>query len=276
MGSTMTPTEFEKVLTSGPRPAKLAVDQAGEGPTFLWGHALLGSMASDTAGGVLDWRELREDYQVIRYDARGHGRSDCHGEPENFSWESLAGNMWDVRDHYTADPVVLGGASMGCATALFAACQRPLETRGLVLVIPPTAWEQRDALRVNYRRAARIAKLSRGVPLKLLNFVPQAPRNKGFQKHAQSALMKNLASADYRGIVGAMGGAALSDLPEPDVLAQLEMPALILAWPDDPIHPLATAERLQEILPNAELSVARNANDPYTWPAQVRDFLDRL
>jgi hypothetical protein len=34
-----------------------------------------------------------------------------------------------------------------------------------------------------------------------------------------------------------MRGAALSDFPAREALARLEIPALILAWPDDSTHP---------------------------------------
>ncbi|MGI9288393.1 MAG: alpha/beta fold hydrolase, partial [Pseudomonadales bacterium] len=192
----MNSTVAHMVRVAGKRPANLATDVQGSGQDFIWAHALLGSMASDAEGGVFGWGELHQDYRVIRYDARGHGRSDCHGDAIDFSWDALARNLWDVVDSYTQAPVVLGGASMGCATALYAACERPSRVRGLVLVIPPTAWEARRAKKGNYENFARIARLSRGLPLKLLKFLPRSSADRGFQKHTLSIMARHLASAN--------------------------------------------------------------------------------
>ncbi|MGI9327974.1 MAG: alpha/beta fold hydrolase [Pseudomonadales bacterium] len=272
----MNSTVAHVVRVAGDRPANLATDVQGSGQDFIWAHALLGSMAADAEGGVFGWQELHQDYRVIRYDARGHGQSDCHGDAIDFRWDALAGNLWDVVDSYTRDPVVLGGASMGCATALYAACERPSRVRGLVLVIPPTAWEARSAKKRNYENVARVARLSRGLPLKLLKFLPRSSAGKGFQKRSLSILAHHLTSANYIGIAGAMSGAALSDLPPPDILANLQIPALLLAWPGDDSHPLAVAERLANLLPNAHLQVAREPDEPFAWPRHVKRFMDEL
>ena len=50
-------------------------------------------------------------------------------------------------------------------------------------------------------------------------------------------------------------------------------PALILAWRGDPSHPLSTAERLAELLPNAELHVADSDDDIRAWPVRIREYL---
>ena len=54
------------------------------------------------------------------------------------------------------------------------------------------------------------------------------------------------------------------------------LPALILAWPDDPTHPLAVAEELRELMPNARLDVLVDADDPYLLPQLVREFITSL
>lgn len=264
------------VDVSGSQPARLATESCGEGIPFVWGHALLGSMAQDLDGGVLAWRELTDVARVIRYDARGHGRSDTAGVPEDFRWDKLADNMWQVVERYTSEAVILGGASMGCATALHAACQRPAQVKGLVLVTPPTAWEARTRMQRNYRRSARIVELSRALPFRLLRWVPSAPDGAGFQRRMFSVMAKHLANVNPAGVVGAMRGAALSDLPPPEKLTQLDMPALILAWPDDAIHPLAVAETLADIMPNAQLDVVRGTNTPERWPERLRSFISSL
>ena len=68
-------------------------------------------------------------------------------------------------------------------------------------------------------------------------------------------------------------GAGASDLPSPDAVRAIAVPALILAWDTDPGHPLATAERLAELLPDAELHVARRLRDISGWTRLVDGFV---
>ena len=91
-----------------------------------------------------------------------------------------------------------------------------------------------------------------------------------------SVMAKHLAGVKRKGVVGAMRGASLSDLPPQNELEQLTMPVLILAWPDDETHPLAVAEKLHDILPNSQLEVIEQADDPYQWPQLVREFVTSL
>ena len=263
------------VEVSGREHARLATEEVGSGPAFVWGHSLLGSMAQDRAGGVLAWRELTDVARVIRFDARGHGQSESCGAPEDFRWDELARSMWQVTDSYTDEGVVLGGASMGCATALHAACQRPEQVRALVLVTPPTAWQWRENRRRGYRVTANVVKFTHGLPLRLLGLL-RIKRSSNFQKNMLSILAGHLAGAKTEGVVGALRGASLSDFPPREELARLAMPILILAWPGDATHPLAVAEELQKTLPNAQLEVVTHPSDPYRWPQLVREFMTSL
>ena len=276
MDARVTDPAIKWVDVSGSLPAKLATESCGTGQPFVWGHALLGSMAQDLDAGVLAWRELTDIAQVIRFDARGHGQSETHGDAEDFRWDQQARNMWQVADSYTSEQLVLGGASMGCATALHAACQRPEQVKGLVLVIPPTAWESRIKMKRNYRFMARLLRLTRALPFRLLGLIPDAAADAGFQRQVLSVMARHLCRVHPEGVVGAMGGAALSDLPPLHTLEKLTMPTLILAWPDDDTHPLAVAEQLHKTLPNTQLQVMEKSDDPYRWPQQVREFITSL
>src|SRR5205814_608983 len=55
-----------------------------------------------------------------------------------------------------AETAVLGGASMGTATALHAAVRAPERVEGLVLTIPPTAWGGRRVQAGIYRAGATV------------------------------------------------------------------------------------------------------------------------
>jgi pimeloyl-ACP methyl ester carboxylesterase len=68
-------------------------------------------------------------------------------------------------------------------------------------------------------------------------------------------------------------GAAASDLPSPDAVAALRQPALILAWDGDPGHPVSTAERLRELIPDSTLEIARTPEALRTWGDRTVRFL---
>jgi pimeloyl-ACP methyl ester carboxylesterase len=70
-----------------------------------------------------------------------------------------------------------------------------------------------------------------------------------------------------------MRGAAASDLPAPEQLAQIRTPTLILAWSGDPGHPVATAERLQDLIPDSALHIARTPAELRTWGEHTVGFL---
>ena len=267
--------ETRWIEVSGSSPATLAMEVAGEGVPFLWSHALMGSMAQDLEGGVLAWRDLDDLCRVIRYDARGHGGSESIGEPRDFSWEQLAINLWEVADHCGEDSLVLGGASMGSATSLHAACLHPERVRALVLVIPPRVWEWREGKASGYRITAKIISATRAMPIRLLARLPFS-KGGSFRKNSLGIMLRDLAGADPEGLAGAQRGAALSDLPPRDQLAALEIPTLILAWPNDATHPLEVAEELHRTLPNSRLEVAREDEDPWRWPEMVREFIGSL
>jgi len=268
--------QTQRVQVRGKQPAALAAEAVGQGVPLVWSHALLGSMAQDLGGGVLAWRDLVDIARVIRFDARGHGRSDSSGTPEDYSWASQARSLWEVVDYFDEERVVLGGASMGSGISLHAACQNPDRVSGLVLAIPPRIWEWREGKAGGYRLTANLVKFSRGLPFRLLGRIPFSSGNASFRKNVRGVMARDLASVDHRGVVGAMRGAALSDFPPREALAQLEIPTLIFAWPDDDIHPLAVAEELHGVLPNSRLEVATRDDDPYAWPQVARDFIQSL
>lgn len=263
----------ERIEVSGICPASLVSRAEGQGPDLVWGHSLMGSMAQEDASGVLGWPDLADIARIIRYDARGHGQSAVSADPQDYCWPQLARDMWQIADHYGVGSAVLGGASMGCATSLHAACQQPERVSGLILVIPPTAWDGRKSSAGNYRRFASVLRWTAGLPLRLLRWVPGTGADAGFKERMIRDTLHLLAKADAAGVQAAMRGAAMSDLPPPEQLRQLTMPTLILAWPDDPVHPLSTAHKLAALLPDNELIISEDAAEPWQWPERVREFL---
>ena len=244
----------------------------GSAPLLLWGHGLLGSIAQEDAVPLFDWAPVCACARLVRFDARSHGASDRDLDPAHLRWPELARDMLGLADALGARRAWLGGVSMGCATALHAAVSAPERVAGLVLVGPPTAWETRPRQARFYRIASRAVAWLGLAPFRLLASLPRADRASPVAA-LQRGVIEQLGHADARAVATALRGASESDLPDEAALRMLRVPALILAWPGDPVHPLATANRLATLLPRAELHVAATLEGVRAWPARIAAFV---
>lgn len=258
---------------------ELAVRQLSEGFPFVWGHSLMGSMAVEDQAGLWDWDEVVDIAGVVRYDARGHGNSDGSYDPQDYRWDQMAQDMLAVAESVAEqrgeDRYVLGGLSMGAATALQAAVSQPDRVAGLVLVLPPTAWETRPRQAMIYRRLSWVSGLFGAAPYRLLDWLPLPVREDGRSRLALCTA-KGLCDANPLHVQAAQRGAALSDMPEKSLLAKLQVPTLILAWEDDMAHPVSTATALAETLPDVHSMVISNPADITDWVPALRKFLKQV
>ena len=247
----------------------LARSILGDGPPFVWAHGLTSSRANEASGGLFDWTPVVDGgHRVIRYDARGHGESGGPVDPEAYRWPQLAADLLALLDELEVEHTSAGGASMGCATLLHAAVRAPERFERLVLVIPPTAWATRADQAEQYEGSARYVEAKGKAAW--MEVASEAPR---------AAIFADLPAFPFTADIpedllpSVLRGAAASDLPDPDAVAGLTQPVLVLAWAGDPGHPVSTAERLVALLPDAELQVATHVRDVLGWPRQVASFL---
>jgi pimeloyl-ACP methyl ester carboxylesterase len=251
----------------------LHVERSGTGRPLVWGHGLTSSIAAERETGVFHWEEV-PGLDVIRYDARGHGRSPAGAGPEDHEWSRLAEDFLAVADDAGAESFVAGGASMGCATALFAAVAAPERVHALVLAIPPTAWETRAGQAETYLQSVGFLE-AKGLDA-FLDASRKLPAQPAWQEERREVRFRHLAASDPEALALALRGAASSNLPPRDEVAAITAPALILAWDGDPGHPLSTAESLHELLSGSQLAVAHSAEDVLRWPERLAEFVADL
>jgi 3-oxoadipate enol-lactonase len=252
---------------------KLAVETSGptDGTPFVWAHGMTSSMAADDDSGVFDWSSLGA-VRLVRYDAPSHGRSPLAASSEEQRWDRLAGSMLSVADSAGFSTFVAGGASMGAATTLHAAVQAPERIVAMVLVIPPTAWETRAAQAGVYQFGMNIVE-EQGIEA-LVELERQMPGSGPLADPAiRERFEQHLLDMAPRALARIFEGAIDSDLPPRDVIARLRQPTLVLAWTDDPGHPVSTAEQLHDLLPNSELHIAHSLDEARAWPEHVQSFL---
>jgi pimeloyl-ACP methyl ester carboxylesterase len=264
------------------RDVDMNVRAAGNGRPFIWGHGLMFSMAMEDALGIFGFTRPADktNARIIRYDARGHGLSGGSRNAADYAWPALARDMLAVADAVGTERFIAGGQSMGAATALWAAMAAPDRIDALVLATPPTAWEMRAAQAALY---AQMAAVVEGKGIAALRAIFEAQPSKPgwlWEWSSQSGGPAHIARAlDYLDpgpLPYVLRGAGQTDMPAQAALRGLAVPTLILAWSDDPVHPLAAAETLAGLLPDARLEIARDATAVLAWPDRVRAFLARL
>lgn len=261
------------------RSCDLAYDDAGpEGPTpFVWGHGLSSSMASEDDFPLVDAEVLRSTRRVVRYDARGHGQSGDLESPVQGGWDQLARDQVALIDALGIGDVIVGGASMGTATALHSTALLGNRTKGLVLAIPPTAWETRTEQARMYETMATIVE-SKGVEPLIAGSASIAPPDPFVADAAtyKDRRAESLRAADPHRLAAVFRGATGADFPPENEVAAISVPTLILAWSGDPGHPTSTADRLADLMSNSDVAIASTMEELATWTARVESFLASL
>jgi len=249
---------------------------SGDGTPFVWGHGLTSSRAGENEFPLVDLPVVAESRRVLRYDAAGHGGSGALPNPERGGWGELALDQIELIDHLGYDEVVLGGASMGTGTALHAALKLGARVRGLVLVIPPTGWETRQAQVGMYEQMASIIDAKGVEPLiDASATMPPPDPFVGSSEYRERGAAR-MRAADPARLAACFRGAQHAQLPARNALSQLEIPTLVLAWSGDTGHPVSTADELGRLLPNCAVAIASTAEELATWTDRVVAFLGNL
>jgi 3-oxoadipate enol-lactonase len=240
--------------------------------TLVVAHSLATSRAWEDETGLFDWTAVTASgHRVTRFDTRGHGESTGVAGAEHYTWPSLAEDYVAVADASSPDRPVDGiGQSTGCGVLLWAAVTRPERFRRLVLVIPPTRGEERQAQAQLYLAAAEMIEL-RGTEAwqRVVSVAAPAPILKagGWPRPTWIAVREGLVPSVLRGAAGSV-------LPDDEQLRGLGHRTLLLTWDDDPSHPVASARYLAERIPGSTLEVAHGPDEVRGWGRRVAAFLD--
>lgn len=230
------------------------------GPPVVQLHGLTSSRSRDRLLD-LDLGRGLSDTRLLRYDARGHGHSTGRPVPEDYLWPTLAEDLLHLLEVWFPGEQVHGvGPSMGAGTLLHAAALEPDRFSGFTLLLPPTAWATRAARSEEYRRAATLLEAHGIERMLAADAAAPGPPAAAGRPDTVPHVAADLLPAVYR-------GAALSDLPTPEQIARLTQPTTVLAWIDDPGHPISTAKALVSLMPNAALQVASTPDEVRGWPA---------
>lgn len=216
-------------------------------------------------------RAFRDRHRVVRYDARGHARSEAPDDPAAYTPATFVDDLARVAG---PEPAVVGGLSMGAVTALRFALEHPVQA--LVLA----GWPSRTPTSYTTIAERFADAIERdGIETAGARFVwgpesgldPEAAKfvRQGFLEHPPHGLVHTL-----RGVIAQQP--AVADLAAR--LAGLTAPTLVIVGDRDR-GSLQPSRELAQTIPNARLVVVADAGhvvnlaQPAHFNAALDEFL---
>jgi pimeloyl-ACP methyl ester carboxylesterase len=250
--------------------------RAGDGPPIVLLHGLtathryvvMGSKSLERAG-----------YDVLAYDARGHGESDPAPSPDAYTYADLADDLLGMLDDAGIERAVLAGASMGAHTAARVALEQPERVAGLAFITPAFVPERAEG------DLARWDALSDGLRTGGVEGFVEAYGDPGvleaWRPTIDRVLRQRLSAHRHPEAVADALRAVPRSRPfeAMDRLGAIAVPTVVVGDRDepDPGHPLAVAERWAASIPGARLIVEAPGSSPIAWQGgQLSRVLDEL
>jgi 3-oxoadipate enol-lactonase len=214
---------------------------------------------------------LTRDFRVLRYDQRGHGRSDA--PMGGYSMDRLGRDVVELLDALEIDNVDFCGLSLGGMIGQWLGIREPRRLRRLILANtssymgPPSAWDSRIAL-VLQEGMAPLAQAS------VERWFTAA--FSGASPEAIAAIGAMLAAMAPRGYAGTC--AAIRDMDMRRTVSLVEIPTLVIGGTQDPATPPPHSEALARSISGARLAMLEaahlsNIEQPEAFGQVVLHFL---
>ena len=259
--------------------AQIYYETAGSGIPFVMIHA-----------GVADSRQwnnefavFAQNYQVVRYDMRGYGKS----EPVDGEFSHMSDLVSVVDALGLRDPMVLMGCSMGGGLAMDFALAHPSRVRALIMV-----GSGPSGLELDVPAPAKFAEAEKAFEVGDLDLVAEIETQIWFDGIDRTPEQVNQA---MRKLAYEMDRIALTheakqlgkrlpntETPAFDRLTDLNVPVLVIVGEHDTPYILAAADYMVEKIPAAskvkieDAAHLPNMDHPAEFQAIVKDFLEGL
>jgi len=227
------------------------------------------------------FKSVPDGWRFIAPDMRGFGGSTIDPEPESVSMDDYAADVIDLLRELAVPSVVLGGCSMGGYVSFALLRAAPGLVRGLILADTRAVADTSEG-RAN--RRTTLAVLEReGAPGIAREMLPKLLGRTTLE--GSPTVESYLRRVIKQQSTHAIRGAVLRMMHRPDstpVLQGLSLPTLVIVGEEDTLTPLADAERICALIPNAELAVIPRAGHlpnlerPEQFNVAMTSFLSRL
>tara|TARA_Y100001960_G_scaffold324166_1_gene404049 strand:- start:189 stop:992 length:804 start_codon:yes stop_codon:yes gene_type:complete len=214
-----------------------------------------------------------ETHRIIRYDRRGHGRSDV--PPGPYSFERLGRDALAVVDALSVGKVWFCGLSMGGMTGMWLAANVPERFRGFALCntgayMPPyEMWTER----INLSRAGHLDRMVEKVLERWLT-----AEFRKTHPDAVARVREHYLETPPEGYAACCE--AIRDLDQRESIKFIRAPVMVLAGAEDPATTPAHGKLIADSVPGAryvELAAAAhlsNIERPDAFNFALADFID--
>jgi 3-oxoadipate enol-lactonase len=217
---------------------------------------------------------LTQRYRVLRYDSRGHGRSDAPEGP--YTIELLADDALGLLDALGLERVHFCGLSKGGMVGQMLGARHGERLRSLTLAstachMPPRElWDERIRLAQEHGMSA------------LADAVVERWFTEGFRAEpsiAVDGVRQMILDTPPHGYAACC--AAIREMDLREVIKDIDLPTLVIVGDADPATPPAKAEEICARIPGAKLEVIANAahllniEQDVAFDAALIAFLDR-
>ena len=215
---------------------------------------------------------LKENYQIIRYDQRGHGLSDVGPTP--YAIGDLAGDLAGLFDGLEIDSAIVCGLSVGGMIAQSFAASQSGRVRALILcdtamqIGPPSMWDER----IDVIQKRGIGVLTEAI---MERWFTRAFRERhGTKLNGHINMLERTPVSGYIATCYAIRNADLRQ-----TAASIDQPTLVLCGDQDLATPPELAQKLAGAIAGAELSFVDNAahiscvEQPEAFSRLLLDFL---
>lgn len=257
--------------------ANLYYEIAGEGKPLVFLHAGI----ADSRQWDNEFENFSQDYRVLPYDLRGHGKS----VPVEGEFSHLGDLLEILNNQSLAEPITLIGCSMGGTLAMEFALEHPDRMNTLVMVGSGPSGLQLDVpdhpKMAEAEEAYENGDLDRLAELEAQIWFDGMGRTSGEVNSEMRALaleMNRLALANEALALGKR--LPDTDPPAAGRLAELKIPILIVVGENDIPYLQAAADYMTENLPSSRKIVLKDAahlanmDQPAEFQIALRTFLE--
>lgn len=249
---------------------RLRGEAVGEGPPVVLCHGITATRQQLLHGSLA---LPRAGYEVITFDARGHGESGPAPEGSGYGYPELVADLEAVMTQTVGESqLILGGHSWGSHVATAYALAHPERVAALIVIGPVYAGPIGDTELAQSVRAdwdARADGLEQGGVEGFLAVIDRQGLDPDWRETIlRFTRERMLLHRHPEAVAQAMRDVTRSKPFESiDELEFLDIPALVVASHDvaDPGHPYAVAEAYAQRLPNARFVSEDEGEPPLAW-----------
>lgn len=208
-------------------------------------------------------------HRAICIDLLGHGASDAPEDLSLYSMTAFADQIAGLLDHLELDQAVVGGTSLGANVALEFGVRHQDRARGLFVEMPVLD-NALVAVAIAFTPVLIGAKL--GAPgLRVLSALTQrVPRS-----HYLVDIALDWVRRDPDSSANVLQGLLLGRTCPPSAeRSTIDVPALVVGHPSDPVHPFSDSDALVSEIGDARLVDASSILEWRLNPGRLNDELD--